>query len=118
MTQSSKVLLTIGIVIAITGMTISAGAQLPQVGLKVFVIGFGFFVAGLLYSHLVVWWQSKVTRKHLPLGIALVGFGITAFVQIFAVLSVIPDGIVSGGTVLGSIFMLVGIGLHIISCGN
>ena len=80
MTQSSKVLLTIGIVIAITGMTISAGAQLPQVGLKVFVIGFGFFVAGLLYSHLVVWWQSKVTRN-LPLGIAWLALGYR-FVQI------------------------------------
>jgi hypothetical protein len=118
MTRTTKVLLTIAIVISITGMTISAGAQLPQVGLKVFVIGFGLFVAALLHSHLIVWWRNRVTGKHMPLGIAMVGFGITAFVQIFAVLSAIPDGIVSGGTVLGSIFMLVGIGLHIISCGN
>jgi hypothetical protein len=118
MTQSSKALLTIGIVISIVGMTISAGAQLPQVGLKVFVIGFGLFVAGLLHSHLAGWWQNRETRKRPPLGIAMVGFGLIALVQILAVLLVIPDSIVLGGTVLGSIFMLVGIGLHIGTIGS
>ncbi|MCP4406266.1 MAG: hypothetical protein GY807_00570 [Gammaproteobacteria bacterium] len=112
MTRSSKVLLIIGIVIAIIGMAISAGAKFPQVGLKVFVIGFGLFVAGILHSHLVGWWRDSGARKHLSLSIALAGFGFIVLVQTVAVFRAIPDGIVSGVTVLGSIFMLVGIGLH------
>ena len=112
MKSSIKSLILLGMIIALLGLLLSAVFEMPQYGLRIFLIGFGVLVFAIVVSNIHAWVGEGGSESNRSLAISGIGFGIIAIVQISAVFLSFSGTIQSIGTFVGGLLMLGGIARH------
>jgi hypothetical protein len=107
-----KILILLGMTVAILGFLLSAFFEMPQHGLRLFLVGFGILVFAIVASNINSWVGEEGSRSNRPLAISAIGFGIIAIIQIRAVFLSFSETIEFIGIFVGGLLMLGGIVRH------
>lgn len=112
MKSSFKILILSGMVVAFSGLLLSAVFEMPQHGLRLFLVGFAILVFAIVASNINSWIGEGGSVSNRPLAISAIGFGITAIIQISAVFISFSEAAQFIGTFVGGVLMLAGIVRH------